>query len=34
MLPVDALGNRLACLNPSGLADGARANRVGQDINR
>lgn len=24
----------LPCLNPSGLADGARANRIGQDINR
>lgn len=24
----------LPCLNPSGLADGTRANRVGQDINR
>jgi hypothetical protein len=24
----------LPCLNPSGLADGTRANRIGQDINR
>ena len=24
----------LPCVNPSGLADGTRANRIGQDINR